>query len=88
MRLSSGGALRDIGLPQNALLVALAFFNIGVEIGQLAIVALVVPLLLAVDRLSARGPATPARSPNLVHTASALIAALGGYWLLERTPFA
>ncbi len=88
MRVSSGGALRDIGLPQDALLIALAFFNIGVEIGQLAIVALVVPLLLGIDRLSARAPATPARSPNLVHAVSALIAGLGGYWFIERTPFA
>ncbi len=82
------GALRDIGLPQDALLVALAFFNIGVEIGQIAIVALVVPLLLAIDRLGARAPAAPARSPALVHGASALIAGLGGYWFIERTLFA
>ncbi len=79
------GALRDIGLPQDALLIALAFFNIGVEIGQIAIVAIVVPLLLGIDRLSARPPATPERQPVLVYAVSALIAGLGGYWFLERT---
>ncbi len=79
------GALRDVGLPQDALLVALAFFNIGVEIGQVAIVAIVVPLLLAVDRLTARAPAAPARRPALVHAVSATIAGLGGYWFIERT---
>ena len=79
------GALRDIGLPQDALLIALAFFNIGVEIGQVAIVAIVVPLLLGIDRLSARAPAAPARRPALVYTISALIAGLGGYWFIERT---
>jgi hypothetical protein len=79
------GALRDIGLPQDALLVALAFFNIGVEIGQVAIVAIVVPLLLGIDRLGARPPAPAARRPTLVHAVSALIAGLGGYWFIERT---
>ena len=79
------GALRDVGLPQDALLVALGFFNAGVEIGQVAIVAIVVPLLLAIDRLSARAPAPPARSPTLVRVVSALIAGLGGYWFIERT---
>jgi len=79
------GALRDVGLPQDALLIALAFFNIGVEIGQVAIVAIVVPLLLGIDRLSARAPAAPARRPALVYAASAPIAGLGAYWFIERT---
>ena len=57
------GALRDIGLPQDALLIALAFFNIGVEIGQIAIVAIVVPLLLGIDRLSARPQRRSASRP-------------------------
>ena len=77
------GALRDIGLPQDALLIALAFFNIGVELGQAAIVLMVVPLLLLVDRLFA--PAAPKRQTALVYTISTLIAGLGGYWLIERT---
>ena len=79
------GALRDIGLPQDALLVALVFFNIGVEIGQVAIVTIVVPLLFGIDRLSARAPAAPVRRPALVYAVSALIAGLGGYWFIERT---
>lgn len=79
------GALRDFGLPQDALLVALAFFNIGVEIGQIAMVVFVVPLLLAVDRLTAREPAVPARRPALVYAVSFPIAGLGSYWFIERT---
>ena len=79
------GALRDVGLPQDALLIALAFFNIGVEIGQVGIVAIVVPLLLAIDRLTARAPSAPARRPALVYAVSAPIAALGAYWFIERT---
>ncbi len=39
-------ALQEIGLPANAAVPALAAFNIGVEIGQVVIVALIFPLLL------------------------------------------
>jgi hydrogenase/urease accessory protein HupE len=35
------GALAEVGLPQHAIPVALLFFNLGVEIGQLAFVAAV-----------------------------------------------
>lgn len=38
------GALQDIGLPLKALLVSLFSFNLGVELGQLAIVACFVPI--------------------------------------------
>jgi HupE / UreJ protein len=36
-------ALQEFGLPRNALVPALALFNLGVEIGQIAIVSLLVP---------------------------------------------
>jgi hydrogenase/urease accessory protein HupE len=39
------GALQEFGLPTNAVVPALAAFNIGVEIGQVVIVSLVVPAL-------------------------------------------
>ena len=34
------GALAEIGLPEQAILPALAAFNIGIEIGQLLVVGL------------------------------------------------
>ena len=40
------GALAEIGLPQNAITLALIFFNVGVELGQLAFVATVSLLAL------------------------------------------
>src|SRR3984957_205961 len=46
-------ALQEFGLPRGAVVPALAAFNIGVEVGQVAIVSLVVPLLIGVDRLIA-----------------------------------
>ena len=55
-------ALREVGLPTNAVATALAAFNIGVEIGQVAIVSIVVPALIALDRLMATDRAKPARA--------------------------
>jgi hydrogenase/urease accessory protein HupE len=81
-------ALAEIGLPSHALVPALAAFNIGVEIGQVAIVALVFPLLLLADRLMAAGAVGKSRQPSLVHSCSAVIFALGLYWLIERTVWA
>jgi len=78
-------ALSEIGLPTNALVPALAAFNVGVEIGQVAIVALVFPLLLLADRMIAGGGAAKGRQPSLVYACSAVIFALGLYWLIERT---
>jgi len=78
------GALREIGLPPNAVAPALAAFNIGVEIGQVAIVAIVVPALIAFDRLMAVDKAKPARAATLVYALSALITLLGSYWFLTR----
>jgi hydrogenase/urease accessory protein HupE len=81
-------ALSEIGLPTNALVPALAAFNVGVEIGQIAIVALVFPLLLLADRIIAGGAVQKGRRPSLVYACSAVIFALGLYWLIERTVWA
>jgi hydrogenase/urease accessory protein HupE len=78
------GALRELGLPSNAVITALASFNIGVEIGQIAIVSVVIPALMALDRLMAGDQAKPARSAFLVYALSACIAVLGSYWLVTR----
>jgi hydrogenase/urease accessory protein HupE len=78
------GALREIGLPANAVATALAAFNIGVEIGQVAIVSIVVPALIALDRLMATDRAKPVRAVSLVYALSVLITMLGSYWFLMR----
>ncbi len=71
------GVLADLGLPGGILLAALAGFNIGVEAGQLAIVAAFLPAAYWLRRraLYAR-VALP--------LGSAGIAVVGGLWLLER----
>ena len=53
--------LADLGLPQGALLLALVGFNLGVEVGQLAIVGVLVPLGL-------RRAAQPLLSPVHLRT--------------------
>ena len=62
---------------------ALASFNGGVEIGQIAIVSLVLPVLLVLERLLAT-PETPPAAP-MIYAASGMICVLGGYWFLIRT---
>jgi hydrogenase/urease accessory protein HupE len=78
------GALREIGLPTNAVVTALAAFNIGVEIGQVAIVSIVVPALMVLDRLTAVDRTKPARRASLVYALSTFITAFGGYWFVTR----
>lgn len=48
------GALAEIGLPHDAIPMSLFLFNLGVEIGQLAFVAAVLPLLSLAHRLPPR----------------------------------
>jgi hypothetical protein len=54
--------LRDIGLPTAGLWRALLGFNIGVELGQLAVVLLMVPALSGLGRLPASRRVVPALS--------------------------
>jgi len=78
------GALQEVGLPPNAVATALAAFNVGVEIGQVAIVSIVVPALIGLDLLIATDGAKPVRAAPVVYALSALITVLGSYWLFTR----
>jgi hydrogenase/urease accessory protein HupE len=78
------GALQEVGLPPNAVATALAAFNVGVEIGQVAIVSIVVPALIGLDRLIATDGAKPVRAAPVVYALSALITVLGSYWFFTR----
>jgi hydrogenase/urease accessory protein HupE len=71
--------LREFGLPQEALGWSLFSFNVGVELGQLAIV-LVVGLALALMRR--RLPA--AAETWVVIGGSVAVIAAGAYWFVER----
>lgn len=72
------GALASIGLPHDAAALALLQFNVGVEIGQLAIIAAMLTLLFVLR--SSRLPIGPrvARWPVLAMGISS------AYWFVER----
>jgi hypothetical protein len=69
--------LADLGLPQGALLLSLVGFNLGVEAGQLAIVAAFLPLAYAL-----RGTWLYRRL--LFTGGSAAIALIAALWFTER----
>lgn len=74
--LGFAGALADIGLPQNHLFVALLTFNVGVELGQLLVVA----VAYVVYRVLALHPkAIAARKPALY-----AIGSIAAYWSVGR----
>ncbi len=82
------GALAEVGLPHHAIPIALVFFNIGVEVGQLAFVAMVVVLgviMQSVVRLCLE-PASSRRAAGLIDMFAAYaIGAVASFWLIERT---
>jgi hydrogenase/urease accessory protein HupE len=81
------GALSEVGLPQHAIPLALLFFNLGVEVGQLAFVALVMALAWWLPRAMARLTLVRAdwTRARLDVAAAYAIGTLAAYWLIERT---
>lgn len=74
------GALTEVGVPERAVPLALLFFNVGVEIGQLAFIAAVLGLGWFVRR------AVRARPPIIWQRAAAYgIGSLAAFWVVERT---
>ena len=71
------GALQDLGLPAGSLALSLAGFNIGVELGQLAIVAAFLPVAFALR-------STWAYRRVVLTGGSAVIVAVAAVWLAER----
>jgi HupE / UreJ protein len=69
--------LADLGLPQGALILALVGFNLGVEIGQLAIVSVFLPLAYLARK-------TWIYQRVIFIAGSLLIVALAATWLIER----
>ncbi len=85
--LGFAGALAEIGLPDQALPVALACFNLGVEAGQLLFLAAALGLLAGIARLVPL--ATPrsafALAARYARPAAYPIGILGAFWCIERT---
>lgn len=70
--------LKELGLPASALGWSLFSFNVGVEIGQLAVVLVVASALAAVRRRH------PRLGERMAWAGSIGVILAGGYWFVER----
>jgi hydrogenase/urease accessory protein HupE len=73
------GALREIGLPEDDVPTALLTFNLGVEAGQLLIVAATLTFIATLARI-----AEPLMKPA-IRLASYAIGSVASYWFIVRT---
>ena len=73
------GALREIGLPQGDVPMALLAFNLGVEAGQLLFVALILAAIWLLRRLSNR-----TLPPWLGQVPACAIGSIAAFWMIER----
>ena len=71
--------LTAMGLPQNEIPLALLFFNVGVELGQLGFVFLVLGLARSFRVLEIRWPRWVEVAPGYA------VGSLGAYWFIQRT---
>jgi hypothetical protein len=72
------GALREVGLPQQAIPLALLCFNVGVELGQLAFVALVLAAAQFARPRARSLPEWAERAPAYA------IGAVAAFWTIQR----
>jgi hydrogenase/urease accessory protein HupE len=71
--------LSTTGMPRVELPLALLFFNVGVEIGQLSFVAVLLLLARSFKILEMRWPVWVERAPGYV------VGTCGAYWTIQRT---
>ncbi|HXJ59240.1 MAG TPA: HupE/UreJ family protein [Verrucomicrobiae bacterium] len=76
--LGFAGALSDVGLPQHAIPLALLFFNIGVELGQLAFIAAVLGVVAGARRVPVRAPVWSWRVTPYAHRRCSDV------WVIQR----
>jgi hydrogenase/urease accessory protein HupE len=70
--------LAQMGLPRAEIPLALLLFNVGVELGQLAFMALVLLLVRAFRTLEIRWPVMAQRLPGYA------VGSLGAFWTIQR----
>lgn len=81
--LGFASVLRELGIGAGTgggIVAPLLAFNLGVELGQIAIALLVLPLIWKSQQF-------PTFFPRLAATCSLLVTLAGTYWLFERTIF-
>ncbi|HEX5219009.1 MAG TPA: HupE/UreJ family protein [Verrucomicrobiae bacterium] len=76
------GALSEVGLPQTAIPVALLFFNLGVEAGQLFFIAAILGIMALARRLV---PQTDTLKPAWAwRIAPYGIGSVAAFWMIQR----
>jgi hypothetical protein len=87
--LGFASALREVGLPQNAIPLALLFFNVGVELGQLFFISFVMAVIAVTVYVAKRftqSKVAPQSAFAWCETISAYaIGGVSAFWLIERT---
>ena len=73
------GALSEIGLPQTDIPLALLFFNVGVEVGQLMFVAAVLVFQMLIHKTKLNWPTWAQQVPAYA------IGTLAAFWCIQRT---
>jgi hypothetical protein len=73
------GALTEVGLPQTDIPLALLFFNVGVEVGQLMFVAGVLVVTWTINKMKFRWPVWVEHGPAYA------IGSLAAFWFIQRT---
>ena len=76
------GALAEVGLPQSSIPIALLFFNVGVEIGQLLFVGAVLAVIAAGCRAGHR--LRLSQPAWIWRVAPYAVGGLASFWLVER----
>jgi hydrogenase/urease accessory protein HupE len=76
--LGFAGALAAVGLPPEEIPLSLLSFNVGIELGQLAFIAVVLLARAALRTRAARGPAWLQAAPAYA------IGSLAAFWCIER----
>jgi hypothetical protein len=73
------GALSEVGVPQQGVPLALLFFNVGVELGQLLFIAAVFGVAWLVRLAAVRVP------PTWQRAVAYGIGSVAAFWVVERT---
>ena len=84
--LGFAAALHELGLPEQAIPLALLSFNVGVELGQLAFIAVVIGILAMAGALTTRRAEGAAwHVPGITVPVAYLIGSTAMFWVFERT---
>jgi hydrogenase/urease accessory protein HupE len=73
------GALTEVGLPQSDIPLALLFFNVGVEVGQLMFVSGVLAVTWMIKKMKLKWPVWVEHGPAYA------IGSLAAFWFIQRT---